>query len=119
MLRLKSSVPLEVVNGDIVARFTLGATETADFLFEHIDKESSKERDFERFITESLFQTVNYWKNWIAKSNYKGRWLEIVNRSALVLKLLTSYNFGSIIAAATFSLPEAIGGKRNFDYRFT
>lgn len=119
VLRLKSSVPIEVINGDIVARFTLGATETADFLLEHVDKESTKERDFKSFITESLFETVNYWKNWIAQSTYKGRWLEVVNRSALVLKLLTSYNYGSIVAAATFSLPEAIGGKRNFDYRFT
>jgi GH15 family glucan-1,4-alpha-glucosidase len=119
ILRLKSSVPLQVENGDIVARFTLSATHTADFLLEHVDKEASKERDFEKFVTESLFQTMNYWKNWIGESTYKGRWLEIVNRSALILKLLTSYNFGSIIAAATFSLPEAIGGKRNFDYRFT
>jgi GH15 family glucan-1,4-alpha-glucosidase len=119
VLRLKSSVPLQVEDGDIVARFTLNPTHTADFLLEHVDKKSSKERDFEKFITESLFQTVNYWKNWIGESTYKGRWLEIVNRSALILKLLTSYKFGSIIAAATFSLPEAIGGKRNFDYRFT
>jgi GH15 family glucan-1,4-alpha-glucosidase len=119
VLRLKSSVPLKVLNGDITATFTLGAAETADFLLEHVDLESTKERDLKSFVTESLFETVNYWKNWIAQSTYKGRWLEIVNRSALVLKLLTSFNFGSIIAAATFSLPEVIGGKRNFDYRFT
>jgi GH15 family glucan-1,4-alpha-glucosidase len=119
VLRLKSSVPLEVINGDVVAKFTLSATQTADFLLEHIDRESAKQRDFKSFVTDSLFQTVNYWKDWIAQSTYKGRWLEIVNRSALVLKLLTSHNYGSIVAAATFSLPEAIGGKRNFDYRFT
>ncbi len=119
VLRLKSSVPLKVVDGDIIAHFTLAATQTADFLLEHIDKESTKERDFTTFITESLFETVNYWKDWITQSTYNGRWLEIVHRSALVLKLLSSYNYGSIIAAATFSLPEAIGGKRNFDYRFT
>jgi GH15 family glucan-1,4-alpha-glucosidase len=119
ILRLKSSVPLTVVNGDVVARFTLSAAKTADFLLEHVDKNSAQEKDFATFITESLFETVNYWKNWIAQSTYKGRWLEIVHRSALVLKLLSSHNYGSIIAAATFSLPEAIGGKRNFDYRFT
>lgn len=119
VLRLKSSVPLRIENGDVVATFTLGATQTADFLLEHVDKESSKEKDFETFITESLFETVNYWKNWITQSTYSGRWRDMVNRSALVLKLLTSFNYGSLIAAPTFSLPEAIGGKRNFDYRFT
>lgn len=118
-LRLKSSVPLRVENGDVFATFTLSETQTADFLLEHVDKESSGERDFNTFITESLFETVNYWQNWVAQSTYKGRWLEIVHRSALVLKLLTSYNYGSVLAAATFSLPEAIGGDRNFDYRFT
>lgn len=119
VLRLKSSVPLKVQDGDITATFTLSPNETADFLLEHISKGHTDEKDFTSFITESLFQTVNYWKNWVAQSNYTGRWMEMVNRSALVLKLLTSYNYGSIIAAPTFSLPESIGARRNWDYRFT
>ncbi len=118
-LRLTSSVPLQIVNGDAVAEFTLSANETADFLFEHIDIDHSEEKDFKTFITESLFRTVNYWKEWMAQSDYKGRWMEVVNRSALVLKLLTSYRYGSIIAAPTFSLPESIGFGRNWDYRYT
>src|SRR6202008_3144864 len=64
-------------------------------------------------------QTVRFWKNWIAKSKYKGRWREMVQRSALLLKLLISREHGSLIAAPTFSLPEEIGGVRNWDYRFT
>src|SRR5438034_4578942 len=60
-----------------------------------------------------------FWKGWIAKSKYKGRWRETVNRSALMLKLLISREHGSLIAAPTFSLPEQIGGVRNWDYRFT
>ncbi|MCU7551740.1 glycoside hydrolase family 15 protein [Chitinophagaceae bacterium LB-8] len=119
VIRLKSSVPLQIKDGDVVSEFTLSATEKADFQLEHVDKRHSGERDFEAFITESLFQTVNYWKNWVAQSKYQGRWMEIVNRSALVLKLLTSYNYGSIVAAPTFSLPETIGGQRNWDYRYT
>ncbi len=55
----------------------------------------------------------------MAKSKYKGRWREMVQRSALLLKLLISREHGSLIAAPTFSLPEKIGGVRNWDYRFT
>jgi GH15 family glucan-1,4-alpha-glucosidase len=119
VLKFKSSVPLALQDNDIVAEFTLASNQTADFLLEHIDRKDDENRDFKNFITESLFRTVNYWKNWIDRSTYKGRWMEIVNRSALVLKLLTSHNYGSIIAAPTFGLPESIGAKRNWDYRYT
>lgn len=119
VLRLISSVPLHVNENDAVAEFSLKATETADFLLEHVDKKHHSVRDFKAFVTESLFATVNYWKDWIGQSTYSGRWLDMVNRSALVLKLLTSHRYGSILAAPTFSLPESIGAGRNFDYRFT
>lgn len=62
--------------------------------------------------------TQTFWFNWISKSRYKGRWREIVNRSLLILKLLTYEPTGAIIAAPTFSIPEDIGGVRNWDYRF-
>lgn len=119
VLRIKSSVPLQTTDDDITANFTLAPNETADFLLMHVDKAHPAEQDFKNFVTESLFQTVNYWKNWVAQSNYRGRWMEVVNRSALVLKLLTSYRYGSIVAAPTFSLPESIGAQRNWDYRYT
>lgn len=119
VLRLSSSVPIMVDGPDAVAEFTLQANETAEFLLEHVQHDHSYEKNFKNFITESLFQTVNYWKNWVAQSTYKGRWLEMVNRSALVLKLLTSFKYGSIVAAPTFSLPESIGFQRNWDYRYT
>lgn len=63
--------------------------------------------------------TINRWRAWSARSTYKGRWRDAVGRSALVLKLLTSRRHGSIAAAGTFSLPEAAGGVRNWDYRAT
>ncbi len=121
ILRLASSIAIEIDNNtnDVIARFSLKQGESADFLLEHVDKGHTNKKDFKAFITESLFETVNYWKNWIGQSTYSGRWLDMVNRSALLLKLLTSHNHGSIIAAPTFSLPESIGGQRNFDYRFT
>ena len=64
-------------------------------------------------------QTVKFWHGWLAKCTYKGRWRERVERSALVLKLLTFEPTGAIIASPTTSLPEVIGGSRNWDYRYT
>lgn len=118
-LRFVSSVPLRVQDNDVFAEFSLKANETADFLLEHVDKQHSLQKNFKQFITDSLFQTVNYWKEWITQSTYQGRWMDMVNRSALVLKLLTSWRYGSMVAAPTFSLPECVGAKRNWDYRYT
>ncbi|KAK0730444.1 Six-hairpin glycosidase-like protein [Lasiosphaeris hirsuta] len=63
--------------------------------------------------------TQTYWYNWISKSKYKGRWREVVSRSLMILKLMTYEPTGAIIAAPTFSIPEDIGGVRNWDYRFS
>jgi GH15 family glucan-1,4-alpha-glucosidase len=69
---------------------------------------------------EELFQqTVKFWHNWLSSCTYRGRWRERVERSALALKLLTFEPTGAIVAAPTTSLPEVIGGARNWDYRFT
>ena len=66
-----------------------------------------------------FLRTIRYWRGWISKCSYTGRWREMVYRSALALKLLTYSPTGAIVAAATCSLPEAIGGPRNWDYRYT
>ena len=68
---------------------------------------------------EAFNRTVRYWRGWLAKSAYRGRWREMVHRSALTLKLLTYRPTGAIVAAPTTSLPEGIGGARNWDYRYT
>ena len=70
-------------------------------------------------VEERFQETSRFWRAWIGRSNYTGRWREMVDRSALVLKLLSSAEHGSLIAAATFGLPEKIGGERNWDYRYT
>src|SRR5690606_16685104 len=93
--------------------------EKADFLLEQVGFESEFNGHFTGFIDKSLIDTIHYWKNWSAKCNYRGRWMEMVHRSALVLKLMVSHNHGSIVAAPTFGLPEELGGIRNWDYRYT
>jgi GH15 family glucan-1,4-alpha-glucosidase len=62
---------------------------------------------------------VKFWHRWLSSCTYHGRWQQQVQRSALALKLLTFEPTGAIIAAATTSLPEVIGGTRNWDYRYT
>ena len=119
IIRLKSSVPIHLKGADAVATFCLKTGEKADFVLEFIDHSTPPAIDLDEFVTKSLYDTINYWKGWVAQSSYTGRWLEVVNRSALVLKLLTSHRYGSIVAAPTFGLPEGIGGVRNWDYRYT
>jgi GH15 family glucan-1,4-alpha-glucosidase len=69
---------------------------------------------------EELFeQTVEYWRRWLSRCTYTGRWREMVHRSVLALKLLTYEPTGAIVAAPTCSLPEGVGGERNWDYRYT
>lgn len=68
-------------------------------------------------ILSVLKSTNAYWLNWIRKSTYSGSWKEAVHRSALALKLLIFEPTGAVVASPTFSLPEYIGGTRNWDYR--
>jgi GH15 family glucan-1,4-alpha-glucosidase len=116
-LALYSTVALQQQSADVTSDFRLRAGERATFVFGGVRaEEDPPEMDF---IEQRFLETGRFWKGWIAKSKYKGRWREMVNRSALILKLLISQEHGSLIAAATFSLPEQIGGVRNWDYRFT
>lgn len=117
--RLRSEVPLRVANGAATAEFTLRAGETASFVLEEARENGESPCSGENYVASSFKDTLNYWRRWVGRSNYRGRWRETVNRSALTLKLLTSRTYGSIVAAPTFGLPETIGGARNWDYRYT
>ncbi|MDH6109308.1 GH15 family glucan-1,4-alpha-glucosidase [Kitasatospora sp. MAP12-15] len=70
-------------------------------------------------ITAQLWETVEFWREWLRTSTYRGRWPELVHRSVITLKLLTYAPTGALIAAATMGLPEQVGGERNWDYRYT
>ncbi len=118
-LRLRSTVPLKVQGDTLVAEFMMKKDDIASFIVEEADGGEDSPSRSPDYVAESFKETMNYWLNWSAQSNYRGRWREMVTRSALLLKLLTSQPHGGIVAAPTFGLPEEIGGRRNWDYRYT
>lgn len=118
-LRLNATVPLDIREQDGFAEFTLKAGEHATFVMEEFSEEIESPCGREDYSTESFKKTCDYWRSWIARCTYNGRWREAVHRSALALKLLTSRKHGSIIAAPCFGFPNEVGGVRNWDYRYT
>jgi GH15 family glucan-1,4-alpha-glucosidase len=117
-LNLRSSVPLQKRGNDVTASFTLVEGEAAGFILESGTEGAPNPLDRAEF--ETLFDTtVEFWRNWLAGSTYRGRWREMVQRSAITLKLLTYAPTGAPVAAATAGLPELVGGERNWDYRYT
>ena len=115
---LQGSVELEIRENSGSASFRLCAGESACFIFGGVMAPQSAQ-EISDLVERNLASTRDYWCRWAGKSSYQGRWQEMVTRSALVLKLLTSAKYGSLLAAPTFGLPEEAGGVRNWDYRYT
>src|SRR5262249_29357517 len=116
---LAASVPLRREKQGVHARFELHAEQVEVFAFRPF-VDGHRTHCPNREQAEELFQhTVDYWQRWLSQSTYTGRWREMVNRSALTLKLMTFEPTGAIIAAPTCSLPESLDGQRNWNYRYT
>jgi GH15 family glucan-1,4-alpha-glucosidase len=120
-MALASTVPLKKNEWGATSDFQVVEEGDTDvFVLHKVEKGEGCTICYSPEQAESRFRaTIVYWRNWISRSHYKGRWREMVNRSALILKLLTFEPTGAIVAAPTCSLPEGVGGIRNWDYRYT
>ncbi|MFD7019924.1 glycoside hydrolase family 15 protein [Streptomyces sp. NPDC059928] len=117
-LALTATVPIETDGVDVSSHFKLLEGESTVFALDRVNADVSPRACPSREAERQFEATVRFWRHWLSRSQYHGRWREMVHRSALVLKLLTYAPTGAIIAAPTTSLPEQLGGERNWDYRY-
>ena len=118
-LGLGSTQPLEISDGGVTSVFTLHEGQSTTFVIGKLDGQGCEILLGDREAEELVTRTESYWRGWLSECTYQGRWREIVQRSALALKLMTFEPTGAIVASPTCSLPEDIGGVRNWDYRYT
>jgi GH15 family glucan-1,4-alpha-glucosidase len=118
-LALETATPLRPSDDGVTCEITLAAGESATFVLERVHEDYVPRPYSEDETREAFDRTIEYWRRWLSKSRYQGRWREVVHRSALTLKLLTFLPTGGIVAAPPTSLPEQLGGGRNWDYRYT
>ncbi len=118
-LGLDMQVPFEIDGDDVHAGFEVAAGDSVTFVLERLTDSHEPRAHTPEEMRDLAQATVTYWRRWLARSRYRGRWREMVHRSALTLKLLTYQPTGAIVAAPTTSLPEVLGGERNWDYRYT
>lgn len=104
--------------GDVQVSFTLEAGQQRGVMLE--TAADGPPREIRAAEAQQLFDdTAAFWRTWLAQSTYAGRWREMLQRSAITLKLMTYAPTGGLVAAPTAALPEQIGGERNWDYRYT
>ena len=114
-LELVTTIPVDRADSGVEATFSLReGTTTSFFLTQTNESRAPSEDDAQRMFHD----TVDYWRDWLSRCQYRGRWSSQVTRSALALKLMTFEPTGAVIAAPTSSLPEVVGGERNWDYRY-
>ena len=117
-LTLHGPAGLERHGTDVRTKMTLRAGQVDGVILESAADGPPRTMTPEELL--GLFtQTARFWRGWLSRSTYRGRWREMVARSAITLKLMTYAPTGGLVAAPTAGLPEQVGGERNWDYRFT
>jgi GH15 family glucan-1,4-alpha-glucosidase len=122
--RLGLSIPqgceIDIYKGRVISEFDVSAGDSMCVVVGPVGPDNEEPMDLNVEEAQRVFDlTLGFWRRWLAKCTYKGRWREMVHRSVLTLKLLTFVPTGALVAAPTCSLPEVIGGSRNWDYRYT
>ena len=120
MMALSAPMPLDVADGRVTAEFTLGVGESVSFGLHHRRTDEKPPRLWTKAeLVRRLDGTAATWRSWSRlHQRYEGPWRELVHHSGRVLQALTFAPTGAIVAAATTSLPESVGGARNRDYRY-
>jgi GH15 family glucan-1,4-alpha-glucosidase len=116
MVVLQSSVPVRGEGLSTVASFTLAAGDTARFALSYTASHLPERKPIDTAC--ALADTEKFWRTWSSRCTYEGPYEDAVRRSLITLKALTYAPTGGLVAAPTTSLPEALGGTRNWDYRF-
>jgi GH15 family glucan-1,4-alpha-glucosidase len=116
MAILRTAAPLTGESFKTISEFTVAEGQDVPFVLSYRASNKSLPKTIQ--AAAALEQTEQFWRDWIGQCTYKGPWADAVNRSLITLKALTYRPTGGIVAAATTSLPEQLGGERNWDYRY-
>ncbi len=117
-LKLFTNIDANVEESKVSGTFEL--REGEDIYFALVDPDGDLDDLTDISEVDQLFdQTRTFWNQWVSQCTYKGKWSQAIIRSALTLKMLLPFEQGNLMASPTFGLPEAIGGERNWDYRYT
>ncbi|VVE15307.1 glucoamylase [Pandoraea capi] len=113
---MRTPVEIQDVPGSLRARFDVKAGETVPFVLSRVSSHHADPREIDPLA--ALTDTERYWRAWANRCQLDGRWSSAIRRSLIVLKALTFVPTGGVVAAPTTSLPEQLGGERNWDYRY-